>query len=130
MKLFKNYTKAEIKAANKMAFGFLFSTMNLLLNRKFKYDARTRIETLAAEIFYKEVKNLDKQKIVSIKRERKLKRPVEFSNILQNKIYSDWKKNRHALVFTDRLRIDSRNHWAKNSEDFKVLSILKKYSIK
>lgn len=130
MKLFKNYTKAEIKAANKMAFGFLFSTMNLLLNRKFKYDARTRIETLAADIFYKEVKNLDKQKIVSIKRERKLKRPVEFSNILQNKIYSDWKKNRHALVFTDRLIIDSRNHWAKNSEDFKVLSILKKYSIK
>jgi len=47
------------------------------------------------------------------------------TTILNYPIVKDWIKNK-PNVHPNRLNIGSRNHWAKNETDFKILSVLGK----
>ncbi len=126
---FKNFTNQEIKKAEKIAYQALYSTYNMRMNVRFRYDARTRVGSLSAAIYYTEEGKLNKVAIYNKRRKRIANKPEEYTNILNNKIYNDWKKNKsQAQVYNNHIRFQGRNHWAKNTEDLKVLSIIKKYS--
>jgi hypothetical protein len=119
----KTYTKEEIAAARRMAFHYLFSIDNIVLNRRFRYDHRTRIGNLAASII--RATPVDRDAIRAKKRERAVrKNAMKFSNVLTNPLVIDFKKNGGQVLF-DRLRhADGRNHWAKGHLDFKILKII------
>ena len=44
----EKYTIQEERAAKRIAYKWLFSKSNIVLNKEFRYDARTRIGSLAA----------------------------------------------------------------------------------
>ena len=51
-----------------------------------------------------------------------------YANVLQNPIVIDYYNNRHLIkcIYSDHLYFGSRNHWAKDDNDKKILSILAK----
>ena len=118
----KDYTKEEIATAKRMAFRYIYDTRNILMNRSFVYDRRTRVGNLAAAI----VKNtpVDRAAIKAKKRARAANRPLPFRNVLNNPLVRDYIAN-GGYVLPDRLAFRSgRNHWAKNDFDRKILKVL------
>jgi hypothetical protein len=125
----KSYTKEEIKKARKIAFSHLFNTSNMLLGHRFKYDARTRIGKLSAMIFYSEAKKINTRDILALRKERSKRKPTEHSNMLNNKLLIDWRKNKaYSTITKTHIDFVNRNHWAKTSQDYKVLEVLAKYN--
>ncbi|MGL6121656.1 MAG: hypothetical protein ACRC1W_01205 [Shewanella sp.] len=125
MKNFQNFRSEEISAAKSIAYRFAFSIGNVVLNKRFNYDARTRVGTLAAKYFH-ELK-VDKNAVKSIRRKRRENKPQSFVNWLTNPLVLDYRRNSPSSINSDRLCFNRRNHWAKNSTDFKILSILKNF---
>lgn len=114
-----------------MAMQFLYSINNVLLNRNFKYDARTRVGNLAASIVRaKQLNDSEKMRIKSLKRQRANSRQQNVQvPILSQPIVVDWIKNKRWLkVQNNRLTDGYRNHWAKNEKDLKILAILRKHA--
>ena len=122
-----NYTAEEIKTAKKSAYNFLMYYLNNGF-RKFRFDGRTRTGKLSA-IYYEEIKNsIDVELIKNKRKERKNnKQNCEFVNIFQRPLVRDWLQNRNATILINRLQDGSRNHWAKDAKDFKILEILMKH---
>ena len=67
----------------------------------------------------------EREAILYKRKQRRLNKPTEFKNVLQNPLLLDFSRN-GGNVHCDRLNIYGRNHWAKKPIDFKVLSILMK----
>lgn len=125
-----NYTDFEKKQAKKMANYYLFSTQNILLGKSFKYDRRTRIGYLAAQIVRKnQLSSEQKKQILEKRKIRFLRKPQNEKTIFETPILKDYMINKHNLkgVYENRLEFWNRNHWAKsNTKDFRILAILKK----
>lgn len=127
----KAYTKEETRLANKMAMQYLYSINNILLNKRFRYDARTRVGNLAASIVRaKQLSESEKMQIKALKRKRANARSQNNQvPILRQPIVVDWIKNKRWLkVQNNRLTDGYRNHWAKNEKDLKILAVLRKYA--
>jgi hypothetical protein len=108
---------------------FINSIDYLLLNRKPKLDMRYNTSKEFMSLFYKLTKDFNKSEALEkLKARRKANSIVEFSNVLNNKLYVDFKKNKLNVRFINDTHINfyGRNHHAKNEIDLKVLSILKK----
>lgn len=123
----KSLTSSEIKSAKKMAYSFAFSINNLILNRRFKFDARTRIGK-AANVIIKEL-IIDKKSIITKRKLRFANKLNVFSNILNNKLLLDFRAHTSDVRFihANFIQFWNRNHHAKNEQDLKVLSVIKKY---
>ena len=124
----KQYTQSEIKTATKSAMSIIYSNDNLMFGRHFKFDNRYRIGKLANKIIKETV--INKTEILAKRKARRASKPQPFTNVLSNKLYLDWRKNKAYLwVNRDNLRdkYSSRRHWAKNDTDIKVLAILRKH---
>lgn len=121
----KNLTKNEIKTANKIAFSYLFSSMNILLNVKFKVDMRFRINKLAKSIVIAHSAKIDKSSIRQIRKIRS-ENKYKYSNILKNPLVVDYLTHKHdvKVVTPSHISFYNRNHWAKNEQDFRVLKVL------
>ena len=125
----KNYTTSETIAAKKIAYNFIFSNQFLKIQSpfrsEFRADKRTRIGNLSIQL----VRSLERdskthQEAKEKKISRRKNRPFIFSNILDNAIVKDYKKNSPTHILENRLRFGNRNHWAKNERDLRVLEIL------
>lgn len=97
--------------------------------RPIKVDRRTKHgQTVLAE--YNRLKSeIDFSEVRSKQRARRNAKPTAYTNVLQRPIVQDWKSNHGAYGFkilSDRLVHGSRNHWAKNDTDRKILAILAK----
>lgn len=124
----KPYTKTEIKKATQSAMSIIYSIDNLMFGRHFKFDNRYRTGKLANKIIRETV--INKTEILAKRKARRASKPQPFTNILSNKLYIDWRKNKADLwVNRDNLKdkYSSRYHHAKNATDIKVLAILRKY---
>ena len=77
--------------------------------------------------FYLVTKNFDKNAAL-LKFKSRRNTNFNFENVLQNKIYLDYKKNYNDIKFINDISIIffGRNHHAKNGFDQKVLAILKR----
>lgn len=126
MKAFSNYTQKEIKEAKFIAFHFLYGTAHIVLGHSFKYDARTRIGTLASSFVRSTV--VDRYKIKSLQKQRSLGKSPKFSNVLSNPLVIDYRANKGSLkqITNNALHFYGRNHWAKTALDHKILSVLSK----
>lgn len=124
----KTYTQAEVKQAIKSAMSIIYSNDNLMFGRKYKFDNRYRIGKLANKIIRETV--INKTEILAKRKARMASKPQPFTNILSNKLYIDWRKNKANLwVNSDHLRdkYSDRRHWAKSEKDIKLLAILRNY---
>jgi hypothetical protein len=124
----KNYTNSEIKIAKRRAYNFIFDRsrlINRIGHKNFTFDGRTRIGNLSNQI-YQKINNIADIKKAKQKVIQRRKNKFTFSNILDSPIVKDFINNTPEKVFKDRLRFNSRNHWAKNETDLKVLKILMK----
>jgi hypothetical protein len=121
-------TTSELKLAKKLAFNYLYGVKYIVLGKPFKYDARTKIGKKAYEIVKSEIKKVDRNKILDIrKKRRELK--YTFEPILTKPIVKDYILHKYNLngVFLQNLSFrDGRKHWAKNKNDLKILSVLRK----
>lgn len=116
--------------ATKKAYNMFFSTSNILLTDSQRiyrnFDFRTNIDKKAFGIFKQLEQTVDKSKIKQIKKERIKRKSFEQNNILDNKLLLDFKRNR-CYIYNNHLSDGYRNHWAKNNQDLKVLSVLRKH---
>ena len=95
--------------------------------RKF-FDRRTK-SGKQAYAYYLKLQHTENISLILEKRRKRCSQKYIFSNVLNNKLYKDWKSNKRSItVYDDRLSEGLRNHWAKNDFDIKVLKILKQYS--
>lgn len=106
---------------------FLNSYEFIFCNRKPKLDMRYNRSKEFLLIFNK-LKNFNKQERICKLKSRRVNKNFTFENVLSNKIFIDFRKNKHNIKFIHDNFIDfyGRNHHAKNNFDLKVLSILKK----
>ena len=94
------------------------------------FDKRTKFGK-QAYAYYLKLQYTENVSLILEKRRKRCSQKYTFSNVLDNKLYLDWKSNKHNIIVCDnRLSEGLRNHWAKNEFDIKVLKILKKYSTK
>ncbi len=126
----KNYTIEEQQAAKRIAYKWLFSQSNIILNKEFKYDARTRIGNLAAA--YVKQWGLSYEQKIEIKNKQRARSSkfLTFRNIKNNPIVLDYLRNKAYVKHINPQRIhfsNGRNHWAKTDQDAKILSVLMKY---
>ena len=125
----KNYTTTEIKTAKRIAYLHLTSTSAILCFKNFKYDKRTRIGKLSNLFVTTLKKDIDQKRVIEKRKSRiENRKNREFKNILSNPLLKDFLRNSPMQIHRDHLRCAGRNHWAKNSEDIKVLEVLKKYN--
>jgi len=94
-------------------------------------DFRTNFDRSVFSEITKLLKVLDFSEIAKKQKKRALNRIIEIPvNYLNNTLYIDYKANKKDILrITDnciQFRT-GRNHWAKNLNDIKVLSILKKH---
>lgn len=121
------YSTNEMKQANRIAMNWLYSDNNLLFNRKFKCDMRTRIGKLAYSIVRKQANSINKAEILAIRKNRRIDKRTH-SNILSNPIVVDYLANKSTIVvYPNCLTQGGRNHWAKCDKDRNILAILAKY---
>ena len=120
-----------MKTETNIAMSYLYSVDNLLCNKPIKLDMRynssRRIKLLIKQ---NQLSEQQKTLIIQLKRIRAINKPKPFTNILQNKLVIDYISNRNYIKRIEEDRIvffGNRNHWAKNEQDVRVLSILKKY---
>ena len=123
----KNYTPSEIKAAKRIAYNFTYSIDNIVLNRSFKYDRRTRVGNLANS-FVKQMAltNDQKMSIRAIKKAR-MAQKASVAGIKDNPLVKDFLSNRSDVLRIDENRIlfsGGRNHWAKSDADRRILKVL------
>lgn len=120
----KAYTSEEKNAAKRMAFRHIYGTCSIVLGHRFKYDHRTRIGKLAAHMVA--CTPINRNEIRAKRQARIANRPVAFRNAITSPIFVDYLKNKgNVHVYPDHLRIGSRNHWAKNAMDLKILQIVR-----
>lgn len=125
----KNYTKTEIKTANKIAYQHIYGINGLLFNRKFSFDKRTRIGHLANSIVVsKKINDADKREIILLKKQRSLNKKTTSVSILELPLVKDYINNKGMIKFIndDRINFYGRNHYAKNAKDYSILAILRK----
>lgn len=128
---FKNFTKNEIKIANRIAFRFLGGVECNRLNRNFSYDRRTRIGSLAASIVFKNQRTIEQKEEWKAKKKQRAKNKVPaMMSIFDNPIVKDYMNNRPPMISDKGLHFVNRNHWAKNGKDLKIIAIFKKYKTK
>ncbi len=130
MKTKKLIKTDEYKQAERIAYEFLYSPYRMHCGKTFKADKRTRVGKLAYVIFKKIKDTYCYDSLYQIRKIRINQKPEIFKNILKNKLYLDYKRNGNCLILEDRIRFENRNHWCKNSEDIRVLQILKKHQKK
>lgn len=106
---------------------FINSIDFLLFDRKPRLDMRYNSSKEFMSLFYKLTKGFDKQAAL-VKLKARRKPAFVFENILQNKIYNDYKKNYSDIQFIHEnfIQFWGRNHHAKNTNDVKVIAILRK----
>ncbi len=103
------------------------SSRHIVLGNDFSYDARTRIGRLASK-FVSDLKNkINRSEIRSIRILRRDSKPVEFTNILSNKLLVDLQKNSVKYINPNVANFYGRNHHAKNDQDRRVLAVFAKY---
>lgn len=132
---FSNFTTEEIFLAKKMARTFLFRQQAFYYPfRTFKHDGRCRIDVLANyyvhDLIYN--KKIDLRAIHELqKKRRQNKFNSQQKNVYQNKLVIDYFKNFSDIKYIDKsvILFYTRNHWAKNAHDSKILEILKKHFI-
>lgn len=70
------------------------------------------------------------KEIFNKKISRNAKRIVKFTNIYNNHLVVDYLANKRHLtnIYDNQLCFCGRNHYARNEQDLKIISILKKYA--
>jgi len=119
-----------IKEASKLAFKLIYSPYSIILDKKPKLDMRYNFSKLILKIYKQNALTFsEKKEILSLRKQRRLSKNIE-TNYLNNPILVDYIKNKKDVkhVFCDRIEFYGRNHWAKNNNDLKVISIIKKYA--
>lgn len=123
----KNYTQAEIAQAKRIAYQFTYGIDNIVLQRPFKYDRRTRVGNLAAS-FVKQMALTDDKRLAirAIKKTRRAQK-TSVAAIKDNPLVKDFLSNRSDVLRIDENRIlfsGGRNHWAKSDADRRILKVL------
>lgn len=121
------YTNQENAAAKKVAYNYIYSIHNLILGKRFAFDGRTRIGKLSKKfVDDMQISQQQKNEIRAKIKARKANKSYEFTNYLNNKLYLDYSRNFPTFINENFIRFNNRNHWAKTSQDFKVLAIIRK----
>lgn len=127
-------TKAKMRKlenqAKSKAYRVFFNYYNIALsnNKRAKrcFDLRTNIDKLAYSIYIKLECSVNKNEIRQKQKARAKAKNIQSVNILQNKLLLDFRANKGLIIYKDHLSDGYRNHWAKTSNDFKVLHVLRK----
>ena len=106
-------------------FNYLSSNEFLLLNRKPKLDMRYNESKEFIKLLNFELKKFNKKMALDKIRLRREK--YVFENVLNNKIYLDYKKHYSDIkyIHQDFIQFYGRNHHAKNIFDLRVIEILR-----
>ena len=124
MKKSNEYSDKDVKA---YAIKVMTSTSAILFGKMKKLDRRFNFNRDVIKFIEKNPVN--KFDILKKRRDRAKNKPSEFINVLSRPLVKDFKNNKAYLrqILPDRLCFHSgRNHWAKDSFDFKILAILRK----
>lgn len=120
----------EKQTVKSYAIKLMVSTKHLLLNKPISLDRRYNFNKEVLAYIAKHKAEIDKDIILAKRKERFNNKKQPFTNILSNPLVKDFKNNRFDLksISNEGLHfIGGRNHWAKNSLDFKVLGVLKTF---
>jgi hypothetical protein len=122
-----------MNTAKYMAFQYLYSINYIVLNKPLKFDKRTRVGKEANRLVQSLRSTINVKEVYRIKRERAAqKRIKETVNIFEQPLVKDYLNNKQHIkaIHKDRIEFYGRNHWVKNSKDFKILAVLNKFSQK
>ena len=115
--------------ARKIAYKILCSRYRVILgkssSKNFHLDMRRKFDKLIYKYICEIRQLINFSEILAKQKVRQKNKPYQFTNVLQNSLYLDYKRN-GGRIEVQRLYVHGRNHWAKNEFDLKVLSILNK----
>lgn len=115
--------------ARYIAYKYLYGINHIVINKPFKYDKRTTLGKEANTIVQSLKKTIDRDMILKIKSKRAAQKLIkETVSIFNQPLVKDYINNKHYIkaIHQDRIEFYSRNHWAKNDKDLKILQILSK----
>ena len=108
----------------KTALKFIYGLNNLMFNKSISLDMRFKSSYEVLNLIKQyQISETEKKRILALKKERSKTRIEKFENVLSNKLVKDYLANKFSLtgIYSDHLVFGSRNHWAKNETDLKVL---------
>ena len=122
------YTQKQIESAAKRIAYRVVTSFNKARQLQREFDLRFNFDRAVKSRVQEIIPTINEQDIKAKIKARRQAKCQEFSNALSNGIVKDYINNKDSLkaIACDRLIfIGGRNHWAKNENDEKILSILK-----
>lgn len=125
MKKANEYTQKDVA---RRGFGLIYSADNILLRRRPKMDKRYNFSNdVLTFVKNHQLSEAERLAILATKKQRAKNRPQNPVTLFQLPLLKDYMSNKSDIrqVLPDRLVfIGGRNHWAKNEQDRRILSIL------